>query len=489
MITINFIKTPAIFVCLLTWSVFSHAEQKLVFPASKIEKKEHVYELDPQRKIEIDPRKVIDSELLASSLLTLLEAPSKSCQETAITKTAYNLLKEVAAPLAIDIKIDDLPNQITKMTVAKKTGLSCNSGLTAPESGNLVAFIPATISAPSWNLSFHLDTNQLLFDAFIREGDIIRPDTGTPLGADDKAGIAIVAEILRVISKYKLAHGDIRIVGLVAKEDTAVGAELVDAEAFKSDILVSIDGTNADEIGRAAPSMYGGYITVETQTSHPAEVDAKLSVSACAMGAEFLREAGFRHDVHPPGHPNVVLHSYFTSCGLNKGLQTVKGEPLASYQYNTISPFWTAAWQMRNLEGDKAAKEMVDTISSTLEDICEHASTARSHVECKITGNNTAKLTGYIVAEDAASVQLLKLGFDATGEKPVVITAKQFGGFNGNFIKARFDEEMIIVGTGADQIHTNEETVSITGMARVAAGVLAAMLESYRYKRVDELQN
>jgi hypothetical protein len=133
---------------------------------------------------------------LASSLLTLLEAPSKSCQETAITKTAYNLLKEVAAPLAIDIKIDDLPNQITKMTVAKKTGLSCNSGLTAPELGNLVAFIPGTISAPSWNLSFHLDTNQLLFDEFTREGDIIRPATGPPLGADDKAGIAIVAEIL-----------------------------------------------------------------------------------------------------------------------------------------------------------------------------------------------------------------------------------------------------------------------------------------------------
>ena len=92
----------------------------------------------------------------------------------------------------------------------------------------------------------------------------------------------------------------------------------------------------------------------------------------------------------------------------------------------------------------------------------------------------------YVVSEDAASIRLLQRGFESTGDKPVKITAKQFGGFNGNFIKARFNEEMIIVGTGADQIHTNEETISISGMARVASGVLATMLESYRYKSIKQ---
>jgi di/tripeptidase len=81
----------------------------------------------------------------------------------------------------------------------------------------------------------------------------------------------------------------------------------------------------------------------------------------------------------------------------------------------------------------------------------------------------------------------MKKGYEATSDNPVKITAKQFGGFNGNLIKARFDEEMIIVGTGADQIHTNEETISISGMARATRGVLAAMLESYRYKLVNKV--
>lgn len=474
----------------ITWALFftiycsslAAAENKLIFPASTIESKEQVYILDPERKTGIDPKTVVDSDYLAANLLTLLKEPSKSCQETATTNKAREILSKVAESLNIKITIDNLPERVARMSKDKQVAVSCNSGLTPPESGNLIAFIPGTISAPSWNLSFHLDTNQLKFDGIVRDGDIIRPAPGTPLGSDDKAGIAIVAEILRIIAKYNIPHGDIRIVGLVAEEDTAVGADLVDGDAFKGDILVSIDGTDADEIGRAAPSMYGGYITVATQTSHPASVDEKLSVSACAVGTQILYEAGFRFNAHPPGHPNVVLHSYFTSCGLDKKTETAKGEPIASYQYNTISPFWTAAWQMRNLEGHDAAQQMVDGITATIKRVCAEASKGRTKVNCMISGNDAPKLTGYVVPEDAASIQLLRKGFKATGENPVKITAKQFGGFNGNLIKARFNEEMIIVGTGSDQIHTNEETISVKGMARVASGVLAAMLESYRYK-------
>ncbi len=482
---IGIYKLFVIHIITLCFTQTSYAEQNLVFPASAIEKQEHVYVYEPNRKINTDVVKSVDPEKLASTLLDVLKQPSRSCRETANTEKVKEILANIAKPLGTNISIDQLPLRFAKLSKEMKSDVYCDNGKTAPESGNLVAFIPGNISAPSWNLSFHLDTNQLLFDGFKRDGDIIRPAAGTPLGADDKAGFAIVAEILRIISDNNIAHGDIRIVGLVAEEDSAAGAQLIDAEAFKGDILVSIDGTDVDEIGRAAPTMYNGYITVATQTSHPASVDDKKSVSACALGAKILTETGFRSDAHPPGHPNVVLHSYFTSCGLNKHLHTAKGEPVASYQYNTISPFWTAAWQMRNLEGNEAAQKMVNEIASKVKAICAEAALGRSEVGCEMSGIDTPKLSGYVVSENAASIRLMKKGFEMTGDQPVKITAKQFGGFNGNLIKARFDEEMIIVGTGADQIHTNEETISITGMARVTRGVLAAMLESYRYKSVE----
>jgi di/tripeptidase len=460
--------------------------EELIFPATKIEPQERIYKYDAARKIDIDLMRVVKPEYLAATLLDLLKQPSKSCRESATTRKAMEIFRQAGKTLDMTLTIDNLPEQVAKMSMEEKSGIYCDSGKTAPESGNLIGFIPGNISAPSWNLSFHLDTNQLLFDGIKREGDIIRPAPGTPLGADDKAGIAIVSEILRIISENNIPHGDIRIVGLVAEEDSAAGAQLVAAEAFKGDILVSIDGTDADEIGRAAPSMYNGYITVATKTSHPASIDDKLSVSACAVGAKILTETGFRYDAHPPGHPSVVLHSYFTSCGLNKHHETAKGEPLASYQYNTISPFWTAAWQMRNLEGNQAAQQMADDIAKRITQICIEASTGRTKVVCNITGTEAPKLTGYSVSENAASIQLMKKGYEASSGDPVKITAKQFGGFNGNLIKARFDEEMIIVGTGSNQIHTNEETISIKGMARATRGVLAAMLESYRYKLLEK---
>jgi len=468
----------------VSFAVSSLAQDKLVFPASKIEPEVRIYQYQPTHKLDHTVVSAVDGERLAKTLLELLEQPSKSCRESATTNKAKAIFKDIAEPLNIQIEIDQLSEKVSKMSAEEKSALYCDSGKTAPESGNLIAFIPGTIAAPSWNLSFHLDTNQLKFDGISRVGDVIQPAAGTPLGADDKAGIAIVAEILKVIRDENIPHGDIRIVGLVAEEDSAAGAQLVQADAFKGDVLVSIDGTDENEIGRAAPTMYNGYITVATRTSHPATVDQKLSVSACALGAEILRETGFRSNAHPPGHPNVVLHSYFTSCGLNKGNETIKGEPLADYQYNTISPYWTAAWQMRNLEGNTAAQKMVDRISEKITTICEAASKGRSVVECKITGTEAPKLSGYIVPEDAASIRLLKVGYEKTSEQTVKITAKQFGGFNGNLIKARFNEEMVIVGTGSDQIHTNEETISVKGMERVARGVLAAMIESYAYLRV-----
>lgn len=460
----------------------SAEEDLLFFPASKIEA-ETQYQYLQGSEINKEVMRYVDEERLKTTLLSLLEQPSKSCQENDIAVKARDLLLNAGKDLGIKVQIDDLPAKLEKLTPELRRKYNCNSGTVSPSSGNVIAHIPGTIPAPTWNLSFHLDTNQLSFSGFRVEGDTIYPPDNSPLGADDKAGITIIAEILNILSTARIPHGEIRIVGLVAEEDSAAGAKLVNKDAFTGDVFVSIDGTNPDEIGRAAPTMYSGYITVKTKTSHPASVDKKQSVSACAVGAEILTKNGFRPDAHPAGLPNVVLHSYFTSCGIDNALITPKGEPQAEYKFNTIAPFWTAAWQMRSLESLADTRHLVEQIKSRTAEICGSAGKDRSPVECKITGTSEPKLLGYVAPLESPSVRLLQKGFTLTGEKPVKVTEKQFGGFNGNYIKSRFDEEMLIVGTGANQIHTNEETVSIKGMARVVRGVLASMLVSYQYRK------
>jgi len=465
---------------LLAVPAMSLAADELVLPPSSIDPVARRFVLDAARPLDATAFEAVDPERLAATIADLLRVPSASCREGPIAAAANELLSRVAGPMGAKVRIDDVPARAAALPEEKRAEVYCDRGRTAPTSGNVIAFIPGDPVLPSWNLSFHLDTNQLVYEGFRRDGDRFLPPPKSPLGADDKAGLAIIAEILTVIRDRDIAHGDIRVVGLVAEEDSAAGAQLVDGEDFHGDIVVSVDGGDPEEIGRAAPTMYKGWVTIRTQTSHPAEVHAKKTVSACAVGARFLHEAGFRPEAYPPGHPAVVLHSYFTSCGIDDRRLTPKGEPAAEYQYNSISPFWTAAWQMRNLEGAAKAQDMVDGIAATLKRVCDEAAAGRTPVQCEIAGHRAPELTGYVVEESAPALRWLEAGYGRTGGAPNV-TAEQFGGFNGNYIKERFGEEMLLLGTGGDGAHTNEETLSVQGMARVTRGLLAAMQESWRY--------
>ena len=442
------------------------------------------YRLDSERAPPLELLNSINPERMALELLELLALPSRSCRESVLVAGAKARLEAVGAPLGIQVQIDDLTRRHQVLSVEERKDLSCDQGNTPPESGNLIAVVPGDPTLPSWNLSYHLDTNQTKFEGMHRDGDIIRSAPGTPLGGDDKAGLAIILEMLRVMAKGQVKHGPIYIVGMVAEEDTAVGARMIAAEAMAGDIIVSLDGGDPAEIAHVAPTSYRGYISIRTQTSHPAAIFEKKSVSACAVGARFLSEAGFRPEGYPPDHPDVILHSYFTSCGVDGGRTTPKGEPIADYQYNSISPFWTASWQMRNLEGPQAAAAMVAGLSATLQRVCAEAAQDRTPVQCRMEGTDKPGLTGYVVDKNAPAIRLLETGYKLAGNPPT-ITARQFGGFNGNYIKERFGLEMLLVGTGGDQAHTNQETVSVKGMATVARSMLASMLESWRYRKVQ----
>ena len=477
------------FLLLVSLSAHAAGEVRLAFPSPGGQPGLITeYHLDGERAPDHALLQQVDPERMALELMELLALPSRSCREGALVAGAKARLESAGAALGIQVQIDDLPARHKLLSEVEKADLSCDQGKTAPESGNLVAVVPGNRDLPSWNLSFHLDTNQIKFDGMHRDGDTIRSAPGTPLGGDDKAGLAIVLEMLRVIAAAGIEHGPIYVVGMVAEEDSAVGARLIAAEAMAGDIVVSLDGGDPTEIAHAAPTAYRGFITIRTQTSHPAAIHDKKSVSACAVGARFLDRAGFRPEGYPPDHPNVILHSYFTSCGIDGGRTTLKGEPIADYQYNSISPFWTAAWQMRNLEGPVAAAEMVAGLRATLDRICAEAAQDRTPVQCEMEGTDKPGLTGYVVDKNAPALRLLATGYRNAGNNPK-ITARQFGGFNGNYIKERFGLEMLLLGTGGDQAHTNEETVSVQGMATVARSVLASMLESWRYRRINQSRN
>src|SRR5499425_2138048 len=96
--------------------------------------------------------------------------------------------------------------------------------------GNVIAhFLGNRTSARPLLLSAHMDTvipGEGIVP--ILEGDILRTDGRTVLGGDDKSGVAIICEVLRVIEENRLPCGPIDVVFTICEEAGLIGAKCLD---------------------------------------------------------------------------------------------------------------------------------------------------------------------------------------------------------------------------------------------------------------------
>ena len=58
--------------------------------------------------------------------------------------------------------------------------------------------------------------------------DTLSSDGTTILGADDKAGLAVMLEVIRVIKEKNIPHGKIEFIITVGEESGLVGAKALD---------------------------------------------------------------------------------------------------------------------------------------------------------------------------------------------------------------------------------------------------------------------
>ncbi len=93
-------------------------------------------------------------------------------------------------------------------------------------SGNLIASLPGNIDAMPIFLCAHMDT--ILPTANLKHNicdGLIKSDGTTILGADNRAGITIILEILNVITENSIPHGKIEILFTVCEEAGMYGAK------------------------------------------------------------------------------------------------------------------------------------------------------------------------------------------------------------------------------------------------------------------------
>jgi tripeptide aminopeptidase len=98
---------------------------------------------------------------------------------------------------------------------------------------------------------------------------IVTSDGTTLLGADDKAGIAIIMTALQtLINTPSMLHGDI-VVGFTPDEEIGAGTKYFNIKKFGASVAYTVDGDTPGELNRETFSADGATITVHGRNIHP----------------------------------------------------------------------------------------------------------------------------------------------------------------------------------------------------------------------------
>lgn len=98
---------------------------------------------------------------------------------------------------------------------------------------------------------------------------IVTSDGTTLLGADDKAGVAIIMTMVQTLmSSPELLHGDIRI-GFTPDEEVGNGTKFFDIKKFGAEFAYTVDGDTPGELNKETFSADAATITVIGRNIHP----------------------------------------------------------------------------------------------------------------------------------------------------------------------------------------------------------------------------
>ena len=153
--------------------------------------------------------------------------------------------------------------------------------------GNLIAHFHGTApGTPPLLLSAHMDTVVPGEGVVpILEGEILRTDGRTVLGGDDKSGVAIICEVLRVMKENSLPCSDIDVVFTICEEAGLIGAKCLDVTRLRARTGLVLDSDSVGFLFTKAPAANRMEFHVHGLEAH-AGVCPERGISAIKVAAD-----------------------------------------------------------------------------------------------------------------------------------------------------------------------------------------------------------
>lgn len=361
---------------------------------------------------------MIERQRMVEEFCEFVQIDSVSCKEARFAA----VLEERLRALGLSVEYDNAHERI------------------GGEVGNLIARLPATEPGlPTLMLQSHMDT--------VGPGERIRPIVSethitssgdTILGADAKAGCAVILNAVREVVEAGIPHGELQVVYCIAEEIGLLGAYHLDYSRISPDYCYVFDGgKEPGHMTIAAPSAFKMTYRVRGLAAH-AGVRPEAGVNAIAAAAQGIARMKLgRIDFETTANIGVI--SGGTARNIVPDLCVLKGEA-------------------RSHDEEKLERQLAH-MRMCLEHAAEEAGARLDEPDVE------ASYRRFRLADDAPIVRYAWEAAEALGFEAV--TEAGGGGSDANV----FNEHGIpalICATGSEGAHTLEERLDIEAMVGCA---------------------
>ena len=274
----------------------------------------------------------------------------------------------------------------------------------------------------------------------INDDGYIYSDGTTVLGADDKAGLAALIELIQVMQEQNTPHGQIQFIITVGEESGLLGAKAINSELIDADFGYAVDASSP--IGStviAAPTQMKVDATIYGKTAHASVPDQ--GVSAINIAAKAISKM----------HLGKIDEETTANIG------RFEGGSATNIVANKVT---------LNAEARSHSDEKVESQVAHMKSVFEN--TAQSF-GCSADVRVTKSYPGFQIDENDHVIDIAKKSASSLGLNPKAVIANS--GSDGNIFNL-LGVPTVIIGIGYENIHTTKERIATQNLVLLAQQLL-----------------
>ncbi len=374
----------------------------------------------------------INLERLASVFTALCEIDSPSKQEGRVA--AY--LKSVFVEMGAEVSEDDS---------AKQTGSDC---------GNLfVRFPDEGLDREPVFFNCHMDTVLPAIGVKVkREGEVFTSAGDTVLGSDDKAGIAVLIEVMRSLQEKNIPYGPVEYIFTTCEEVGLMGVKALDPSSIKAKIGYALDSSGINRVIVGAPAANRITATIKGVAAH-AGLSPEKGISAIHLAAKAIARLKLGR-LDPESTANIGLITGGTATNIIPESVLVHGE----VRSHTVSKLEEYTQKMKDVFQDE-----IDNWTDP-----ENIVTDKPSLDFRV-------IQEYPVMQLDKESAVIKRAKEAATTLDAELDYVVAGGGSDANIFNSLGIQCAIISTGMDKVHSTQETIKLSDMASTADLVMAIL--------------